>query len=216
VIIAALIVSKTCAQEKFTPPPEVQKIIDETMGGKNLLVDFDQKKFGLGFDSSTSLSDLKAGDPIPTFYIGGDSVRNLDENSAVSRFTKTPTAWTVPVLVKGKCFCTFEVGKSSSNPKWRVTDFKGGHKGRSDDLQKVLEAWPRSAGYHPELIYLTMRHKFFHVPEQNDGNLTPIYRRKDESLAMSADTSYKILVSSKNSLKYSKTDLPASRVGGRK
>lgn len=212
---AAAIVGTTNAQDK-SPPPEIQQIIGETMSGQNLLVEFDQKKIGLGFDSSISLTDLKAGEPMPTYYISGDSVKNLDENSAVSKLTKVPTAWTVPVLVNGKCFCTFEIGKPSSNSKWTVTDFKGGHKGRLDDLQKVQEAWPKSAGYHPVLVYLTMRHRFFHVPEQNDSNLTPIYRRKGDSLAMSADTSYKILMSSRDALTYSKAHLPASRTGGHK
>jgi hypothetical protein len=219
-LIAVLLVSMTVAQQVSKIdnqiPSEVQKIIDETMSGQNLLSNFNYNKIGFGLDSSVKLSDLKAGDPVQCYYIHKDSLKKMDENVPVSSFAKVPDIWVVPVLINGKCFTTFEVGKTKKNPQWHATIFHGGHKGRNDDWQKVREAWPKSAGYNPIIIYLTLRYKCYHVPEKDDFNLTPLFRPSFDSLARSADTSYGILMSSKKTLKYVNAHWPAEQNGGSK
>lgn len=211
ILLAGVALTQEVSKTYYQVPPEVRKVIKETMNGQNLLVDFDEKKICLGFDHTTKLADLKAGEPIPTYYLHRDSVRKMDDNTPMSKILKIPDMWTVPVLVNGKCFTTFEIWKTEKNPQWHCYDFIGGHKGHYDNWQKVLEAWPESAGYHPVIVYLTMRNKLFHVPEKGDFNLTYLLRTGYDLIHLPQDTSYKVLMSSDKVIRYAKKYLPPSQ-----
>ena len=223
-LIASLGVGISIAQDKVIPkimqekvPPEVQKIVDETMTGQHGLSGFESFKIGMGFDSSTKLADLKAGEPCQVYYIDQDSLIKMDETVPFSAIARRLDIWEVPVLINGKCVTTFEVQKTPQNLQWRAGTFHGRYKGhRYDEWQNVMDAWPKSAGYNPVIVYSSSGKKFFHVPEINDTNLTPLRRRSPDLLVKAADSSFKILMPSKTTLKYLKVHLPSKLPGGAK
>lgn len=69
-------------------PNEVEKIINEVLAGQHTLVNFENIKVGMGFDSTTKLSDLKAGKPLMIYMIRGDSLEKIGENAPVSRIAQ--------------------------------------------------------------------------------------------------------------------------------
>lgn len=190
--------------EKETVPPEVQRIIEETMKGKHgLLNNFDGNKISMGFDSSTKLSDLKAGEPVKVYKIFRTSLEKSDENIQISAIARRIDVWEVPVLIKDTCVTTFEVEKGVFNHRWGAGVFNGRRKGqRYDEWQKVMEAWPKAKGYNPVIVYYGAWKTFFHVPEKDDANLTPLMRQPYDVLSKKADTSYTVLMPSKIALQY--------------
>lgn len=209
VFIAVCVMGSPITQEKV--PPEVQKIIDETMSGQHGLYGFDSNKKLMGFDSSTKLSDLRAGKPWKVYIISNDSLKKKDETAPISEISTFFNTWEVPVLNKGKCVTTFEVDKSSRTQQWGAGTFYGCH---YMVWEKVREAWPEPAGYHPVKI-IAYGGEFFHVPEEDDYNLTPLWRHHlRDPLEKVADSSYKILMPSKIALKYLKALVPPPSDGG--
>jgi hypothetical protein len=198
-------------------PPGVQKVIDETMSGQHAFYKFDRYKVNLGFDSSTRLSDLRAGKPFKIYNLIVDSLRTLDdkkfdEKIPVSKMVDPLEIWEVPVFLHGRCVRLFGVWKTKKNPQWHMGISTNCYPG----WQKVLEAWPDSAGYHPLMIYLGSNPKFFHIPEKDDYKLTPLIRYSMDSLDQSADTSFRVLMPSNKVLEYVKKQLPPKRSGGAK
>jgi hypothetical protein len=193
-------------------PPEVQKIIDETMEGQHGLAGFEGGKAGMGFDKSTQLSYLKAGRPFKVYKILKDTLEKLGEDAPVSRIAKPIDMWEVPILLNGKCVTTFGVWKTSKNPNWHPGIFHGCYK----EWQKVREAWPESEGYHPVIILASAWKRYFHIPEKDGSNLTPLFRHSNDSLESAADTSYRILVSSRTAFKYVRAHIFSESKGGSK
>ena len=66
------------------------------------------------------------------------------------------------------------------------------------------------------MIYLGSNPKFFHIPEKDDYNLTPLIRYSMDSLDQSADTSFGVLMPNNKVLKYVKKQLLPKRSGGAK
>lgn len=188
-------------------PNEVEKIINEVLAGQHTLSFFESSKVGLGFDSTTKLSDLKAGKPFMIYMIRGDSLEKLGENTPVSRIAQRMRAWGVPVYVNGTCVTSFEVIMPRKYKKWGAGVFDG----CSDVWQKLFEAWPDSEGYNPVLVYIGFD-RYFHIPEIDDYNLTPLYRYEYDSRP--ADPSYKKLTHSRLTLKYEKDHLSPRIKGG--
>jgi hypothetical protein len=91
--------------------------------------------------------------------------------------------------------------------KWGAGVFDG----CSDVWQKLFEAWPDSEGYNPVLVYIGFD-RYFHIPEIDDYNLTPLYRYKYDSRP--ADPSYKKLTHSRLTLKHEKDHLSPRIKGG--
>jgi hypothetical protein len=199
-------------------PPEVQKI-KETLSEQDLLIGaFEHIKTNAGFDSSIKISDLKTEEPVPIYYIKKDSINKIDENASISATMQKEKvwAWMLPVIIKGKCIATLTIGKTEKNPEWHAMELVSPGSKKMDPWEHVRESWPESAGYHPVIVYLTSGHKYFHIPEIDDNNLTPLYRLPFDSLSRSADSSYKNLMPSKNVFKYAKTHFTASLLGGGK
>ena len=222
-LIATVATGMVNAQVKVTPkikpeevPPEVQKVIDETMSGQHALYDFERYKVDLGFDSTTKLSDLRVGKPFKDYRLATDSIRTLDErkfdeNIPVSAIVAPCRTWLVPVFLNDRCVRIFGVSKTNRKPEWHFSFSYGCY----PEWQKVIEAWPDSAGYHPIIIHEGLLiPRFFHVPEKDDFNLTPLMRRAFDPLDQSADTSYRVLMSSNRVLKHVKKSLPPKRDGG--
>jgi hypothetical protein len=212
--------SKANAFEKA--PPEIQKLADDHISGKDsgyfTIKNFEEEKMLMGFDSSINLSDVKTGDPAPIYYIEKDSINKIDENAAISTIMqkKTIWAWMFPVLAKGKCIATLTIGKTEKHPEWHVVDVRSTGSKKMDEWEHVRKSWPPSKGYHPVIVNLFSGYKYFHIPEIDDYNLTPLYRLPFDSLSRSADSSYKNLMPSKNVFKYAKTHFAASLTGGEK
>ncbi len=221
-LITGLVIGLSMAQVKVPSrfkqeevPPEVQKVIDETMNGQHAFYNFDRYKVDLGFDSSTRLTDLRAGKPFKLYKLIIDSIRSLDdkqfnEKIPVSKMVTPCRTWLVPVFFHYTCVRLFGISKTNRKPQW--------HFSFSDECypgwQKVIEAWPDSSGYHPTIIQQGSNPKFFHIPEKDDYNLTPLIRYRNDSLDQSADTSFKVLMNSGKVLKYVRNNLPPKRNGG--
>ena len=188
-------------------PNEVKKIINEVLAGQHTLSNFESHKVGAGFDSTTKLSDLKAGKPFMIYMIRRDSLEKLGENTPVSRIAQRMRAWGVPVYVNGTCVTSFQVIMRRKDKKWGAGVFHG----CSDVWQKLFEAWPDSEGYNPVLVYIGGFDMYFHIPEIDDYNLTPLYRYEYDSRP--ADPSYKKLTHSRLTLKHEK-DLFSPRIKG--
>ena len=222
-LIAAVATGLVNAQMKVTPkikpeevPPEVQKVIDETMSGQHVFRSFDEKKERYRLDSTTKLSDLRAGRPFKAYNLIEDSIRALDErkfdeNIPVSAMVTPCRIWVVPVFLNDRCVINFGVWKTKKNPHWH----QGITRTCFPEWQKMIEAWPDSAGYHPIIIYGDFLFpRFFHIPEKDDYNLTPLMRGTFDSFELSADTSFKVLMSSNKALKHVKKHLPPKQDRG--
>ena len=192
---------------KQSCPADAQKAIDQIM--RKYGTNFESWKKQFGFDSSTRWSDLKAGIPVKVYQITGDSLLKMDENAPVSAIVKSIDMWEVPLLHNGKCITTFSIYKRPKDHKWGIFQFRGPR----PVWQKVRDAWQDSDGYHP-IIIVNRGHRYYHVPEQNDSNLTPIERHTYSKLDQLADTNYKVLMPSRITLKIFKDYLHPKKKEG--
>ena len=154
-LTAIMLTSMAMAQNISEPaqnvPPEVQQIINDVINGKNA-IDGVIKTIP-GIDSSTILSNLKAGIPIQKYMIRTDSLSKLSENAPISHLIMPLPFWIVPLINKltDSIFTDFEVVKNKNfNGQWHVRGISMGKSGFWDEWQKIINKWPRSNGYNPK------------------------------------------------------------------
>lgn len=162
-------------------PKEVQKVIDDLMAGKTdrLYVlspqNFEERvnagikvKTLFGFDSTTKHSEIIVGKPIRMYSVGNSNIPDSigDESSNIKGFKPTDV-WVVPLLQGDKFVCRFEVEKKMDG-HWGVGTI-GGSRG-IQIIQKILEAYPESEGYHP--IFVQDQGLSYYVPEIPGFSLT--------------------------------------------
>ena len=176
-------------------PPEVQKIFNEVYSSWDSTF-FNAKKGEWGFDGSTKLSEIKAGEPFRIYAIDLRTTQYSDSNTPISILAKPGDDWAIPLLVNDVCKCFITV---SSKQGWHV----GNMWENMREWQKVREAWPSAKGYHPILIVAGFRN-YVYVPEINEHNLTPLHRNSHDSVSMLVDTTFKNLMSSSTVIEFIK------------
>jgi hypothetical protein len=205
-------------------PPGVQKVIDESLTPSGFIGDLLTKeaklKVGVGFDSSTQLSDLSIGDPVMIYFINPDSSGKLDETLPLKMLITPPkiAAWHVPIAVNGRYRVILDVVKQDG--QWAI-----GGVGRSfaKEWQKVINAWPKASGYHPRIVNCPSPHSgqpprrlLFQVPEKGDSNLTWFSSGPhDDPSSAIVDTTFRTLTASRDMLKYLKDHSPVAKGGAR-
>lgn len=222
-LLVSMLTSNASAQQTSKidnrVPPEVLQVVNSALKGgeHSFFSDFDILKVQFGFNKSTKLSDVKAGDPIRRYWLDPDSVKKNNETAPISSLiTLYDNDWEVPLLVDGKIVTFCEVVKNQSSGWQWIIAGEGGWGGHflAREWQKVIKKWPSSAGYHPVFVETGREHNFFYIPEKNDSNLTylKLIHRDNDSLEMTTDTSYSTLSNSRNLLKHLKVPHTTTRL----
>lgn len=206
-------------------PPEVRKIIEESLAGsgRGFFSHFEQNKRSLGCDSTTRLSELKAGAPIIFYKIPIESLLKVDEKTPVSEIISkygidngkgAYGQYDVPLLLKGRIICFFYIWKSSPKlptaGQWKLVGHGGGNVAEEQHWQVITNKWPSSKGYNPILVMITgpkFPRGFVYVPEKGDYNLTPIRNPHfpSDSLTFATDSTFTMLSDSREVLRYLKS-----------
>ncbi len=157
-------------------PSEIQQAISDALSGKSVFQHFDLNKVSWGFDSTTTLNEIKPGEPFQMYSISQIDFEEADDEIAVDSLIK-PARWYVPLYVDGELMQTVMViGKGfETNEKWSAGIFSLKTLIQSWDL--IKKAWPESKGFHPRLIYISEPYEntlCFDVPEKEESNLTII------------------------------------------
>lgn len=206
-------------------PSEVQKVVDESLAGKGrgFFSHFEQNKRSLGCDSSTKLSELKAGAPIIIYRIPFESLVKIDDTTPVSEFINNYGVddgkgangeYDVPLLLKGKIISFFYIWKSNqkstTSREWKLAGHGGGNVAEEHQWQSIIDKWPKSKGYTPILLIISgpwFPRVFVYIPQEGDYNLTPIRNphHPDDSLAFATDSTFRELSDSRKVLQYLKS-----------
>jgi hypothetical protein len=169
-----LIFTALCRSEKM--PTEVQRIVTEVLKGGYMLRGFNERegkrKVQMGFTISARLSDIRAGEPMKVYVLDCGRTKALTIDEHVADCIAPWDFWRVPLMQNGKVVCFFDIipdGKGG----WTPGVF--GYVPLAREWQKVIDAWPKEAGYH--LIMIDTRtcgymDVLFHVPEKDKNNLT--------------------------------------------
>jgi hypothetical protein len=199
-------------------PQEVRDLIHNAINGteNSSLSDFNEWKVRMGFDSSTRVSDLKAGEPIKYYWLIGDSIARATEKTPISALVVPIIGqYDVPLLVNGKivAFLIYMKNKTSGY-KWELAGKSSG--GRfAKEWEKVIKKWPKSSGYNPIIVQVLAvgQKRFFHIPERGEYNLTylPLQHYESDSFAIETDSLYSTLTESKDTYKSLKMELDATK-----
>ncbi len=206
VLLAGAALAQQISKIDTRVPPEVQDLIHQAINGteKTTIIGFDGIKVRMGFDSSTRISDVKAGAPIRYYWLSIDSLMKANDTTPVSSLVAALIGqYQVPLLIKGRIICFLDIVKDKTfGEKWHMRgESSGGLCAR--EWQKVTKTWPKSAGFNPVLVEAPFLggKRFFHIPEKGDHNLTYLRCNKNDTFAIVTDSLYSNLTESKDACK---------------
>ena len=186
-------------------PSEVQSAIGDALRGKWIFEFYEKNKIGWGFDSTTKLSDIRAGEPFQLFRIPQDKFEKANEKSPVDSLITPADDWLVPLYVQGKLMpSVLWIGtRFGWGDKWSAGIRSG--KSLIHGWEKIRSIWSEKAGYHPKFIAVEiplMAQACFFVPEKGDTNLTAIGAFfEDFSLPLEVDTTFTMVTPSSITLR---------------
>jgi hypothetical protein len=134
-------------------------------------LDTPEMKEADGFPRDDDFSRLSFGTPFRQQLLRIDEM-GKGQMPALSGMLIDTEEWFIPVLSRGEIACLLTVIRNSDG------SFHGGRVGMRElarAWQAVAEAWPEEGGFSPSLvIYPDSRQFFYHVPEADTPNLTPL------------------------------------------
>ena len=195
-------------------PVEVQQVIDNALSGKEFnqrVINFIRECRSYGFDSGSTLADIKAGTPFHLYTIDSDSLKNLTESTSVKSFIKPLNQWAVPLIQHGKPLACWLIAKTTGNPNWHIAGHGFTHWAQA--WAKVSKMWPENKGYHP--IYVGsggLGPDYFYIPEKGDNNLSHLFHYGAQQ--NNSDSLYAALESASVVLKKLKSNMQSNLKGG--
>jgi hypothetical protein len=218
VLLAGAALAQQVSKIDAGVPQAVQDLIHQAINGteKTSIIGFDRIKVRMGFDSSTRISDVKAGAPIRCYWLSQDSLMKAHDHTPVSALVVALIGqYEVPLLAKGRIICFLDIVKDKTfGEKWHLRgESSGGLYAR--EWQKVIKTWPKSAGFNPVLVEAPFLGKrFFHIPEKGDDNLTCLQGTANDTGEIMTDSLYSNLTQSKDTYKSLEREVHNSRSYG--
>ena len=165
------------ASQQSTLPAHPQNLSDadrlvqagnEAFG--NLIYMANSQRDACGFLPNDNLRHAQLGDPVPVYEIAAPDRAGYQSDKAVKPLLKATERWMFPVLVDSQIRCMLQVERNGHN-----YSYVPGSTSKTLGMawNKILEKWPTTAGYHPQLlINPEMPGYYFTVPELAEQNIT--------------------------------------------
>jgi hypothetical protein len=151
------------------PLTEAEKIAQAANNGFNRVMNYAQHyPDNYGFAPDESLDQARLGDAIPIYTIAAQDRHSYQVGQPVKPLLQPTGDLVFPITYSGQVRYMVQVKKTS---KGYVTG--DGSKALALVYDKIVTAWPASAGYHPQLVVQAgIPDYYFTVPELPDPNLT--------------------------------------------
>jgi hypothetical protein len=151
------------------PLTEAEKIAQAANTGFSRVMNYAQHyPDSYGFAPDDSLEQAKLGDAIPVYTIAANDRHSYQVGQPVKPLLQPTGDLVFPVTYNGQVRYMVQVKKTS---KGYVTG--DGSKALALVYDKIVTAWPASAGYHPQLVVQAgIPDYYFTIPELPDPNLT--------------------------------------------
>jgi hypothetical protein len=161
----------TQPKSKAKPKPltEAEMIQQAANEGFDRVMNFAQNyPDAYGFAPGESLEQVKLGNAIPVYTIAANDRLNYQSGQPVKPILKTTGDLLFPVLLNGEARYIVTVKKTAHG--YTTGD---GSKALAMVYEKILNTWPASAGYHPQIVRQPgIPNYYFTVPELPEQNLT--------------------------------------------
>jgi len=158
----------------FQPPPLTEeqkrwKVAEDGFGeAMNLAFRYPDH---YGFAPDENLRSVRLGDPIPVYQVL-QTGRSHYTGQPVTSLLKPADEWIYPIILDNHI--RFMVQVRYDGRKYVLGH---GSRGLAMIYDKILERWPASEGYHPQLVINpNMPFYYFTVPELSEPNLTDTSR----------------------------------------
>jgi hypothetical protein len=125
-----------------------------------------------GFQAEDVLMNARLGSPLPVYTVAEQDYLNYQDGQALKPLLKLADQWVFPVSIGSRVCCMVQVSHVGHSfvPG-------GGNKMLGQAWNKIIQKWPASAGFHPQLVVnANVPGYYFTVPELPTQNLTDIIR----------------------------------------
>lgn len=125
-----------------------------------------------GFHADDVLQNAKLGDPMPVYTVAQLDCVNYQTGQPIQPLLNPADQWVFPVTIGGRICCMVQVSHDGHNfvPG-------GGNKMLGLAWNKIVQKWPASQGFHPEIVVnANVPGYYFTVPELPAQNMTDIIR----------------------------------------
>ena len=124
-----------------------------------------------GFADGREIAKAVPGRPMPVQAITPAALHAWKPGDAIGGLLSATTLWYVPVLAGGEVRAVLVVDWVEGG--WQAVSL--GYVPLAGPLGMLLEQWPESGGYHPQLVMVVQAQQYlFTVPELGGDNLTPL------------------------------------------
>lgn len=118
------------------------------------------------------LRTASLGEPLRKYDITIAALRSFHLGDTVVSILSGTDYWYFPVIINEEIKLILIVGKNPPSADWETGAF--GYDVLARNLNKIMQQWPQSKGYHPVVIEAEHGEYFFTVPEKDYSNLTLI------------------------------------------
>lgn len=124
-----------------------------------------------GFADGREIAEAVPGRPMPVQTITPAALNAWKPGDSIGGLLSATSLWYVPVQAGGKVRSVLVVDWVEGG--WQAVSL--GYVPLAGPLGILLEQWPESGGYHPQLVMVVQAQQYlFTVPELGGDNLTPL------------------------------------------
>ncbi len=124
-----------------------------------------------GFANGREVAEAKPGRPMPVQTITPAALNAWKPGDPIGGLLSATSLWYVPVRAGGQVRAVLVVDWVEGG--WQAVSL--GYVPLAGPLGTLLEQWPESGGYHPQLVMVVQAQQYlFTVPELGGDNLTPL------------------------------------------
>lgn len=125
-----------------------------------------------GFQADDVLLNARLGDAMPVYTVAEKDYLKYQVGQPLKPLLKPASQWVFPVTIGTRVCCMVEVRQVG-----HTYVPGGGNKMLGQAWNKIIQKWPVSDGFHPQLVAnANVPGYYFTVPELADQNLTDIIR----------------------------------------
>lgn len=126
-----------------------------------------------GFSQAGDPARATLGEPLHLLTITPDALRAYRAGDDVDTVLSETDLWYVPVLVDGEVRSVLVIDRMEEG--WQAVSL--GYAPLAADLNALQRAWPKAAGYDPQLVCVFQARRYlFTIPQRGTRNLTLLSR----------------------------------------
>ena len=152
------------------PPPSV--VVEAARSGLPSFLESipPAEKSNFGFAPSARIDQAVLGRPFKVYAITPTALSAYREGDTVTSLLSPTGMWFFPIVFNGDIRSILTVARVKGD--WKAVAI--GRASLAGELRKVMNRWPRSAGYDPFLVMVFQaKQYFFSIPQIDDYNLNP-------------------------------------------